>query len=216
MTAEPVCEVSCDIPRNLIRISFRRHVSAADTKIFFEKAAGVLSQIRKGFTMLTDLSGLDAMDLDCVPDLTRMMDAPHYREHRYSPGTISVSAGNPCGSSAVYTRTVTTSSGPGAATDITGPSAPCSGTSVTLTTPNVPTASSYQWSVTGSGWSGSSSSNTINVTAGSGNGVISVYPINACGSGTAYTTTITAAPSPSSTFALSSHITPANSSIIAF
>ena len=132
------------------------------------------------------------------------------------PGTISVSAGNPCGSSAVYTRTVTTSSGPGAATDITGPSAPCSGTSVTLTTPNVPTASSYQWSVTGSGWSGSSSSNTINVTAGSGNGVISVYPINACGSGTAYTTTITAAPSPSSTFALSSHITPANSSIIAF
>ncbi len=31
--------------------------------------------MRKGFTILTDLSGLDSMELDCVPYLTRLMDA---------------------------------------------------------------------------------------------------------------------------------------------
>ena len=33
-----------------------------------------LRRVRTGFTILTDLSDLDAMELDCVDSLTRMME----------------------------------------------------------------------------------------------------------------------------------------------
>jgi hypothetical protein len=34
----------------------------------------LLPRTRPGFTVLTDLSALDSMDLDCVADLTKIMD----------------------------------------------------------------------------------------------------------------------------------------------
>ena len=131
-------------------------------------------------------------------------------------GTVTVSASNGCGTSAVYSRNITPSSGPGAATSISGPATPCSGTNVTLTTPVIPTASSYSWVVSGSGWGGSSSTNSINVTVGTGTGTITVTPINTCGAGGSYTTTIAASSAPGSSFALSTHIVPIHTNIIAF
>jgi hypothetical protein len=35
----------------------------------------MLSQLRPGFTFLTDLSALEAMELDCAIELTKVMDA---------------------------------------------------------------------------------------------------------------------------------------------
>ena len=67
-------EVLVDAPRNLIRAKYVGHISAAVMKAFAEGAAVQLSQMRKGFTMLTDLSSLDSMDLDCAPVLTKLMD----------------------------------------------------------------------------------------------------------------------------------------------
>ncbi|HYG37505.1 MAG TPA: discoidin domain-containing protein [Cytophagales bacterium] len=57
-------------------------------------------------------------------------------------------------------------------------------------------ATSYTWTLP-AGWSGTSSTNSINATVGSEGGVISVTANNLCGSGPASTLTVTATPAPS-------------------
>ena len=52
-------------------------------------------------------------------------------------------------------------------------------------------ATSYEWMVSGTGWSGSSTTDSINITSGTGNGVVTVLAFNACGQGAANTFTIT-------------------------
>ena len=64
-----------DTSRNLIEVRYRGHVAAADAKAVSEKVMGLLPQMRQGFTFLADLSCLDSMDLDCLADITRVMDA---------------------------------------------------------------------------------------------------------------------------------------------
>lgn len=129
-------------------------------------------------------------------------------------GTLTVNAVNACGASPAYVGNFNTSTGPGASTSISGPSDPCSGTTVTFTTPSVPTASSYVWTVSGIGWSGSSSTNSINVVVGTGVGTISVRPVNACGTGSPYTlSAINPLAAPTATFALSSHIVNVHSTV---
>jgi hypothetical protein len=49
-------------------------LAAAEMKEYAQRVRSVLPQLRKGFTVLTDLSGLDSMELDCAPELTQMMD----------------------------------------------------------------------------------------------------------------------------------------------
>ena len=75
MSAKPAFEVQGDASLNLIRIRYLGHVTTADMKAGVEGVKALLAKMRPGFTVLTDLSGLDSMDLDCVPDLTRQMDA---------------------------------------------------------------------------------------------------------------------------------------------
>ena len=70
----PKCEVLYDAPRNIIRMWYRGHVAAAEMKAFAGKVRSLLPGVRKGFTVLTELSGLDSMELDCITDLTKMMD----------------------------------------------------------------------------------------------------------------------------------------------
>jgi hypothetical protein len=53
---------------------YRGHGAAAEMKAFEEEVRGLLPQVRKGFTVLTDLSGLDSMELDCMASLTKAMD----------------------------------------------------------------------------------------------------------------------------------------------
>lgn len=40
-----------------------------------QEISAVLPQVRPGFTVVTDLSALNTMSLDCAPDLTKAMDA---------------------------------------------------------------------------------------------------------------------------------------------
>jgi hypothetical protein len=75
MTAKPAFEVRGDDSLNLIRIRYLGHVTAAELRAGAGEVKAVLAKMRPGFTVLTDLSGLEAMDLECVPDLTRQMDA---------------------------------------------------------------------------------------------------------------------------------------------
>ena len=60
------------------------------------------------------------------------------------------------------------------ATSITVPSPLCVGSTVTFTTPAIANATSYVWTVAGTGWSGSSTTNSISVTVGTGTGTITV------------------------------------------
>lgn len=71
----------------------------------------------------------------------------------------------------------TSPSQPGA---ISGNAAPCAGASVTYSVASVSGATSYSWSLPG-GWSGSSTTNSITVTAGSTSGTVAVAAVNACG-----------------------------------
>jgi hypothetical protein len=66
--------VDFDASRNVLRFNYAQHVGPEDTKAVTEKTATLLPKLRPGFRLLTDLSGLDSMDLACVPDIKRMMD----------------------------------------------------------------------------------------------------------------------------------------------
>jgi hypothetical protein len=63
-----------DVVGNFAHVAYAGHVSAADMKGGLEDARIRLQQLRAGFAALVDLSGLERMDLDCVPHLARIMD----------------------------------------------------------------------------------------------------------------------------------------------
>jgi hypothetical protein len=68
-------DVQGDIPRNVIRVRYHGHVSVPEVRAVSEKVLALLPLLRPGFTFLGDLSGLELMELDCVPEITRIMDA---------------------------------------------------------------------------------------------------------------------------------------------
>ncbi|MDB6092896.1 MAG: hypothetical protein JWM32_458 [Verrucomicrobia bacterium] len=54
-----------------------RYVGTVTAAHFVDSLAvfdGFLGQMRPGFSVLVDLSGLDMMELECVPHLTEIMD----------------------------------------------------------------------------------------------------------------------------------------------
>jgi uncharacterized protein YbdZ (MbtH family) len=105
-------------------------------------------------------------------------------------GNVSVSATNSCGPGASRTLSVTPSSTAAPAPGpITGISIPCIGqTSLTYSIAAVAGASSYNWTVP-AGWTINSGQGTISiqVTAGSVAGNVSVVAANGCGTGIAST-----------------------------
>jgi len=102
-------------------------------------------------------------------------------------GTLTCAAVGPCGTSTAATMTVTPAPLPATPASITVPSPLCIGQTVAFTTPSLANATSYVWVVSGTGWSGTSTTNSINVTVGSGVGTIKVAGLNACDTGAFYT-----------------------------
>jgi hypothetical protein len=49
-------------------------VTAAEMKAGVAQVEVLLPQLRAGFTVLADMSGLEVMDLDCGPHIARIMD----------------------------------------------------------------------------------------------------------------------------------------------
>lgn len=96
-------------------------------------------------------------------------------------GIISVYASNSCGASSSQTLSVQVNPVPAQPSTISGAVALCVGTGLqTYSVPAVSGATSYSWSVPGS-WSGTSTTNTIQVNPGTSGGTISVIVANACG-----------------------------------
>jgi hypothetical protein len=67
--------VKNDASRNLIEVKYIGCVTAAEVKAVYDRVIDLLPQMRRGFTFVADLSNLDSMGLDCVSDITRIMDA---------------------------------------------------------------------------------------------------------------------------------------------
>ncbi len=95
-------------------------------------------------------------------------------------GTITVKASNLCGTSNIVSLAVTVVSAPIISGTINGPSQICSGMTYTYSILAVTGATSYQW-IFPNGWTGASSTNSINGTPGA-SGNVRVKAINACGS----------------------------------
>ncbi len=111
-------------------------------------------------------------------------------------GVINVTANNGCGSSLprslVISSVIPQLGQPGS---IAGNALPCEGSTVTYTAGTVTGATYYTWTYP-SGWSGSSTSNSIALTIGPNSGIISVTPGNTCGEGTARTKSLSVSPLP--------------------
>jgi hypothetical protein len=123
-----------------------------------------------------------------------------------STGTISVTATNACGSSTPRTLAVTVTPIPSQPGTISGSTTVCQGSSQTYSVTPVSGATSYTWTLP-SGWSGTSSSNSIPATVGANSGNITVTANNACGSSTAQTLAVTVTPVPSQPGTISGNTT---------
>jgi hypothetical protein len=107
------------------------------------------------------------------------------------PGTISVTATSPCGPvSIARTRSIVPGSAPSPPGTIQGKSFVCGNTAQSYTVPPVMGAAAYTWTLP-SGWTGTSTTNTINVTANANSGTITVKAINGCGQSSANTLPVT-------------------------
>ena len=105
-------------------------------------------------------------------------------------GTMSIVSNNGCGSSAVKTQSITTTVIPATPAAISGSSTLCSSTVSTYSVTAVSGATSYTWTLP-SGWSGSSSTNTITTTSSTTGGTVFVTANNACGSSSAQSVSVT-------------------------
>ena len=74
MATRPEFKIQINAALNLIRLHYLGRVTATGMKACRAEVEGSLPGMRAGFTMLTDLSGLESMDLDCVPHLAKIMD----------------------------------------------------------------------------------------------------------------------------------------------
>ncbi len=114
-------------------------------------------------------------------------------------GDYTVEVTGTCGASVtsqVAALAVTTV--PSAPTTISGPAAVCEGSSANYSIALVADADSYTWTLPGS-WSGTSTSEVINVTAGANGGNITVTADNACGSSVSSSIPVGVLPLPATT-----------------
>jgi hypothetical protein len=97
-------------------------------------------------------------------------------------GTISVTATNTCGTSIPSSVTIVPGSAPAAPASIAGATSVCINSTQTYSVAAVPGASSYLWTLP-SGWSGTSTTNSISAIASNvtGSGTVSVKAKNGCG-----------------------------------
>ncbi|ROL58912.1 T9SS C-terminal target domain-containing protein, partial [Bacteroidetes/Chlorobi group bacterium ChocPot_Mid] len=117
-------------------------------------------------------------------------------------GIISVRAVNDCGTGEVRTLTIVPDTLPDAPATINKPNVHCVGATESYSITPIPGATSYAWTITGSNWTGASTTPTINITAGTGDAVITARAINGCGQGPAKSITVTAVPRPSSDYSI--------------
>ena len=121
-------------------------------------------------------------------------------------GTVSVIANNACFSSSAQSATITINTVPSAPSAINGNTTVCQSSSQSFSIGAVANSTSYTWTLPG-GWSGTSTSTSINSTIGSASGSISVTANNTCGSSTAQTQSVIVNPLPATPSAIAGNNT---------
>jgi hypothetical protein len=66
--------IETEMGRRVLWIHFRGVVLPGHFGTFAHELERSVSVLGRGFTLVTDLTGLESMDLDCVPHVTRAMD----------------------------------------------------------------------------------------------------------------------------------------------
>ena len=113
-----------------------------------------------------------------------------------SSGNVQVTPSNTCGQgTASPAFAVTVNQLPASPASITGNTNLCESSSQTYSIATVSGATSYTWTLP-AGWTGTSTTETINTTAGSNGGTVSVTANNSCGSSAAQSMTVTVATLP--------------------
>ncbi len=74
MKSIPAFVLEVDATRNLARLRYSGIVTAADMRACVRRAETLMPRLQAGFIVLVDLSGLETMELACVPFLTRIME----------------------------------------------------------------------------------------------------------------------------------------------
>jgi hypothetical protein len=67
-------DATTDDSENLLKISYSGRIAAEEARQFAEAVRGLLPRLQPGFRMLTDMQGLETMDLECVPYIEQVMD----------------------------------------------------------------------------------------------------------------------------------------------
>lgn len=75
MENTPSYAYTAEIARNLMRVHYQGQVSIPDVRAVAEWVKQTLPQMRQGFTLLVDLTGLESMELECARDIALIMDA---------------------------------------------------------------------------------------------------------------------------------------------
>ncbi len=120
--------------------------------------------------------------------------------------TVTVVAYNSCGQGESLTFLATPVTAP-VKPSITTITAPCVGASSATFSAATSGATSYSWTVSGTGWSGSSSSPSLTTVVGAGTATITCVASNVCGSSPVDTLVITPSAVPVAAFTIASHIT---------
>jgi hypothetical protein len=102
-------------------------------------------------------------------------------------GDVQVQIYDGCGLSNTESLSVTINDVPAMPSNIEGNTLVCAGDIEIYTVNNDPNSDSYQWTLPDSSWIGTSSGPSIEVTAGSGSGVLEVIAVNECGASPAQT-----------------------------
>jgi anti-anti-sigma regulatory factor len=68
-------KVEVDKTKNLLKDHFAERVDAGEAQRYGDEIQLFLADLRPGFRQLTDLSGLESMDLACLPHIAQVMDA---------------------------------------------------------------------------------------------------------------------------------------------
>src|SRR5437762_10944549 len=62
-----------DPATNLLKVAYAGQVGPEETQRCAEQVRALLPKLRPGFRLLTDLTGLEAMELACLPHIRRIM-----------------------------------------------------------------------------------------------------------------------------------------------
>lgn len=66
--------VESDLAKRLVRVRYVGFVNAAHFQVRTPEFDALVAAMGPGFTLITDLTELEEMDLECVTELTQLMD----------------------------------------------------------------------------------------------------------------------------------------------